>query len=120
VALGADDVEPARLHHGLGRLGALGGLDLDRLFGLEHDIAKTLDLGADLRDLGFLLGRISDVGGFLRHPHVDIAAELDVGTAARHVGGDRDRAGHAGFRDDIGLLLVEARIEHGELLARLA
>ena len=29
-----------------------------------------------------------------------VAAELDVGAAAGHVGGDRDRAGHAGLGDD--------------------
>jgi len=47
-------------------------------------------------------------------PHVGIAAELNIGAAAGHVGGDRDRARHARLRDDIGLLLVVARIEDGE------
>ena len=40
-----------------------------------------------------------------------VAAELDVGAAAGHVGGDRDRAGHAGLRDDVGLLLVVAGVQ---------
>ena len=53
-------------------------------------------------------------------PHFQRAAELDVGAAAGHVGRDRDRAGHAGFRDDIGFLLVEARVQHREQLCRLA
>ncbi len=52
--------------------------------------------------------------------HLDIAAELNVGAAAGHVGRDRDRARHAGFGDDIGFLFVEARVEHGEELRRLA
>ncbi|MGY2930905.1 hypothetical protein ACVWZ6_000507 [Bradyrhizobium sp. GM6.1] len=37
-----------------------------------------------------------------------------------HVGRDRDRAGDAGFRDDVGFLLVEARVEHREQLCRFA
>ena len=53
---------------------------------------------------------------FLRDAHLDIAAELNVGAAARHVGRDRDRAGHAGFGDDIGLELVEAGVQHREQL----
>ena len=45
-------------------------------------------------------------------PHVEIAAELDVGAAAGHVGGDRHGARAAGLRDDVGLLLVIARVQH--------
>ena len=52
--------------------------------------------------------------------HLDIAAELDVGAAAGHVGGDGDRAGDAGLGDDIGFLLVEAGIQHREELGRHA
>src|SRR5262249_15663032 len=47
-------------------------------------------------------------------PHV--AAKLNVGAAARHVGGDGDRARHAGLGDDLGLLLVIAGVEDGEHL----
>ena len=43
----------------------------------------------------------------------DALAEFDVGAAARHVRRDRDRAALAGARDDVGLLLVELRVEHG-------
>ena len=53
----------------------------------------------------------------LTHAHVDIAAELDVGAATGHVGGDGDGARHAGLRDDIGLLLVVARVQDREDLA---
>ena len=38
-------------------------------------------------------------------------AELDVDAAAGHVGRDRDRAGLAGVRDDLGLALVLLRVE---------
>ena len=120
MALGADDVEPAGLGHGLGRLRSLGGLDLDDVLGLQHDLAEALDVGLDALDLGGLLGLVGDIGGLLLDPHFERAAELDVGTAAGHVGRDRDRAGHAGFGDDIGFLLVEARVQHREQLGRLA
>ncbi len=48
----------------------------------------------------------------ITRPVAVVAAELDVGAAAGHVGGDRHRAGHAGLGDDHRLLLVVARIEH--------
>ena len=41
-----------------------------------------------------------------------VAAELDVGAAAGHVGGDGDGAGNAGLGDDVRLLLVVARVQH--------
>ena len=120
VALGADDVEAAGLGHRLGGLVALGRLDLDGLFRLQHDLAEALDVGLDLLDLLGLLGLVGDAGRLLLDAHVERAAELDVGAAAGHVGRDRDRAGHAGFGDDIGFLLVEARVQHREQLGRLA
>src|SRR3954452_14798702 len=60
----------------------------------------------------------------------DSFAELDVDTAPRHVGGDRDRAGLAGILDDLGLARVLLRVEDvvldaladqelGEVLGRL-
>ena len=62
------------------------------------------------------LAPIRDVGKFLPDAHVGIAAELNVGAAAGHVGGDGDGARHAGLRDDVGFLLVIARVEDGEHL----
>ena len=44
--------------------------------------------------------------------HVGVAAELNVGAAAGHVGGDGHRARHAGLGDDVGFLLVVARVQH--------
>ncbi len=120
VALGADDVEPARLGDGLGRFGTLGRLDFDHLLGLQHDLAEALDVGLDLLNPQLLFGFVGDVGGFVRNAHVERATELDVGTAAGHVGRDRDRAGHAGFGNDVGFLLMETRVQHGEQFRRLA
>ena len=46
------------------------------------------------------------------HAHVGVAAELDVGAAAGHVGGDGDGAADARLGDDGGLALVIARVQH--------
>ncbi len=120
MALRADDVEAAGPGHGLGGLRALCRLDLDHVFRLQHNVAEVLDVGLDLLDLGGLLGCIGNVGGLLLDPHLERAAELDVGAAAGHVGRDRDRAGHARLGHDVGFLLVEARIQHREQFCRLA
>ena len=53
---------------------------------------------------------------FLADAHVRVAAELDVGTASGHVGGDGDRAGLAGLRHDEGFALVVAGVQHLEIL----
>ena len=50
----------------------------------------------------------------MANAHVGIAAELNVGAAAGHVGGDRHRARHAGLGDDDRLLLVVAGVQDGE------
>ena len=63
---------------------------------------------------------IVDVGDFLADTHIGIAAELDVRAAARHVGRDRDRARHTSLRDDIGFLLVVARVQDREDLRVLS
>ena len=99
VALGADHVEAA---------------------GLEHDLAvahTSALISAATRSISALraassgeLGR--DLGFGLAHQHVGVAAELDVGAAAGHVGGDGDGARAAGLGDDLGFLLVVARVQH--------
>ncbi len=53
------------------------------------------------------------VGGYFG-TWVPVEAALDG-----HIGRDRDGAGHAGLGDDIGLLFVEARVQHREKLRRL-
>jgi hypothetical protein len=68
-------------------------------------------LGLDARAhlVGMRLGigaqRIEDL-------HLDVAAQLDVGAAPGHVGGDGDGAGLAGFRHDLRLARVLAGVEH--------
>ena len=90
VTLGADHVEAA------------GG---DDLFPLR------LHLGADPLDHGVALGLVRDVLGFLAHAHLEVAAELDVGAAARHVGGDGDAAHPSGLGDDDRFVFVVAGVE---------
>ncbi len=99
VTLGADDIEPA---------------------GLDRLLLEDGDLGADGGLLGVALLLRGRRVEFLLDAHLDVAAELNVGAAAGHVGGDGDGAGDAGFRDDERLLLVVARVEDGEILRRLA
>src|SRR5206468_2919768 len=95
VALGTDDVEPARFCDRLRGLATFGRLGLEYLFGLQHDLAEALDVGLDPLDLFGLLGLIGNARCLLLETHVERTAELDVRTASRHVGRDRDRAGHA-------------------------
>ena len=99
VPLGAHDVEAARL---------------DRL------LLEDFDLGADLGLLGVALLLRGLRVELLLDAHLDVAAELNVGAAAGHVGGDGDRAGNAGFGDDERFLLVVASVEDGEVFRRLA
>ena len=48
---------------------------------------------------------------FFHHAHFDVTAELDVGSATGHVGGNGDSAGFSGLRDNVGLLFVMAGVE---------
>src|SRR6185437_12900766 len=97
VALGSDDVEAAGLLHSLGRFRAFGRFDLDGLFRFQDDIAEAFDVGLDLFGPYGLFGLIGNAGRLLLQTHFERATELDVGTAARHVGRDGDRAGYTGF-----------------------
>ena len=91
VALRAEHVEAARVE----RLLLLGG----DLFG---------DLLAEALGLRFR----QVVGHLLGDAELEVAPELDVGAAPRHVGGDGDRAHAARLGDDGGFLVVEAGVEH--------
>ena len=42
----------------------------------------------------------------LFQPHVNVAAQLNVGTAAGHVGGNGNGAGNAGLRDNCSLAFM--------------
>src|SRR3954471_20237194 len=56
---------------------------------------------------------------FLLRHEFGIAAEQNVGTATRHVGGDRDHAETSGLRDDLSFALVILRVEDDVLDALL-
>ena len=91
MALGADDEQPA---------------------GSDNLLPVGFDLGLDGLDTLLALGPLRHVGQFGGDPHVEIAAQFDVGAAARHVGGDGDAAGDARLGDDRRFLLVVARVQH--------
>ncbi len=58
------------------------------------------------------LGVLAIVPALGERQVLGVAAEQDVGAAAGHVGGDRDRALGAGLRDDLGLALVLLGVQH--------
>ena len=86
--------------------------DHEQPAGLLHLLMRRGDLVVDLGRARRLLRGVVDAAKFLLQPHLQIAAEFDVGAAAGHVGGDRHRARRAGLRDDLRLLFVEARVQH--------
>ncbi|MBV6418132.1 MAG: hypothetical protein CMLOHMNK_02925 [Steroidobacteraceae bacterium] len=86
VAFGADDVQAA------------GG---------QHLVVPLLPLGPHTRPVG--LRRFRRQRGKLG---LEVAAEHDVGAAARHVGRDRDGARPAGLRHHVCLALVLLRVQH--------
>ena len=81
MALGADDIEASCR---------------------ESLLLQRRHFSADLLDLV--------LAGIFK-PHLEIAAKLNVGTTAGHVGGDGHRAGHTGFGDDPRLFGMESRIQ---------
>ena len=52
------------------------------------------------------------ITGFLGKAHIEIAAKLNIRAATGHIGGDGDGARHTGLRDDLGFLLVIARVQN--------
>ena len=80
-------------------------VDAARLVALGAEDVQTADLhDVDLFAVGVLhLGRLGID---------DAAAEFDVGSAAGHVGRDRDRARLTGARDDFRFALVVLGVEH--------
>ena len=93
VPLRADDIEPA---------------------GVDRLLFESRDLGADRRLLRLARLRRRSRVDLLLDPHLDIAAELNVGAATGHVGRDRNRARNAGLGDDERLLLMVAGVQNGE------
>ena len=78
-----------------------------RTFCLAASISSLMRAMRDWRSAPS--GRLAKFGG---DAHLEIAAQLDVGSAAGHVGGDRHGPRHAGLGDDRRLLLVIAGVEH--------
>ena len=88
------------------------GADHEQPAGSDHRLLLHRML---VPDPGFLLRPlvgVDDLPGLLGQAHVQIAAELDVGAAAGHVGGDGHGTRPASLGDDHRLLLVEAGVEH--------
>ena len=79
---------------------------------LDHLALVLGDLFADAVRARGALRLVVDPFQFLADAHVGVAAELDVGSAPGHVGGDGDGARNAGLDDDRGLLFVVAGIEN--------
>ena len=89
VALGADDVEPA---------------------GPLHRVVVGVPLGELGRQCLPQCRRRP--GALATRREFQVAAELDVGAAPGHVGGNRHRGGRARLRDDGGLASVILRVQH--------
>ena len=45
-------------------------------------------------------------------PHFQIAAKLNIGSAASHIGGNRHRTGHASISNDFGFFFMETGIQN--------
>ncbi len=97
VAFGAQHIEAAG---GQGGLFLAGDLGFDLGLFLQGRLGGDLDAQAAL----FVAPAVDT--------HVHIAAQLDVGAAAGHVGGDGDRARYAGVGHDGGFLLMIAGVQH--------
>ena len=97
VAFGAEDEQTA------------GG---QRLLLLHGDVSLETGLFLGLHLGGDLLRHVAQVLTPFLQAHFQVAAQLDVGAAAGHVGGDGHHTGQAGVGDDIGFLLVLAGVQH--------
>ena len=99
VALGADDVQAARV---------------------DHLLVQRAPFRADRRDARALFVLVDARVGL---DHVDlllgVAAEHDVGAPAGHVGGDRDHLRPPGLHDDLRLVGVLLGVQHLVREARL-
>ena len=89
-------------------------------FGTEHEQTPGGDdprlvlgnFGLDLGDGDVAFRPSWHIAQLVFNPELDIAAELDVGTATRHVCRNRDRADTAGLGHDMGFALMEAGVEY--------
>ncbi len=72
----------------------------------------SFSTSARISILGRPFGLVLDPFELGIEAHFQIAAQLNVGAASGHVGGDGHGAGHTGLADDHGFALVVARVEH--------
>ena len=86
--------------------------DNEKPAGADDDLPCRGDLLANLAGALVTLACVLDRLQFGLEPHFEVAAELDVGAATGHVGGDRHCSGPAGLGDDKRLLLMVAGVEH--------
>ena len=101
-----EDALVVRLRH------AVEGVEVEEIGVLLVLDEPFLALG---QPLGDLLGK-----ALLSRHEFGVAAEQDVGPAARHVGGDRDRALAARLRDELRFLGVVLRVQHHVLVGAAA
>ena len=94
MAFGADDIQPAGRHHSFLRGSGFG-----------------LNPGGQFGAFFVALGR-RQIGDLLLDLHIHIAAELNVGAAARHIGGDRHCSRPTCLGDNERFLFVEAGIQN--------
>ena len=128
MPLGADDVQAAEVDDLLVFVFALalevrkdafpvGGLDAIEAVEVE-EVDELLVIDVLLLALDHLLGDLFVQALLARHVF-GVAAEQDVGAAARHVGGNRHGVLAAGLRHDLGFLRVILGVEHDVLRALL-
>ena len=91
------------------------GAEHEQPTGSAHGLALGLHFLLDALDGGVAFRAFGHVAEFARHPRFEIAAKLDIGAAAGHVGGDGDGTQPAGLFDDMRFLFVETGVEHDML-----
>ena len=87
------------------------GTEHEQPAGIEHALLFFGDLALDPLDRGLALGTLGHILQLVFHQKVDVSAQLDVGAAARHIGGNGHRAHPPGLRHDMRLALMEARVQ---------
>ena len=110
VALGADDAQAAGLQDALLLRLARCARDVERLLALALRRRRQAAFLGGLH-AGLEIGVEAALEQHIVGKHIGIAAEQDVGAAARHVRGDGDGADASGLRDDMSLALMVFRVQ---------
>ena len=88
------------------------GADYVKAASLDDNFLFRFDIGLDLFNFLGTLFRGQAVFNFLLDAHIKIAAELNIGAAAGHVGGNGHTARRAGLGNDNGFLIMMAGVEN--------